>query len=120
MFKRHSRSLFSKLRVSAHTLMVEKGRYSSPKMPVHERICNQCDLNKVEDEYHFIIECSLYDSQRNKLFADLKEFLFLDNMSDNDIFTLIMFAKDFDILKIIINFVNTCFAIRKGKLLIIS
>jgi hypothetical protein len=55
MFKRYSRSMFTKLRVSAHTLMVEKGRYLSPKMPIHERICNHCCLNKIEDEYHFII-----------------------------------------------------------------
>jgi hypothetical protein len=32
--------------------------------PVNERLCNFC--NVLEDEYHFIIECKLYDELRHK------------------------------------------------------
>lgn len=95
--------------------MVERGRHTSPITPLENRLCKCCDLNKIEDEYHFVMECSLYNSQRNMLFSDIKEMLSINNMSDDDIFILIMCAKDFDILQTVINFVNACFAIREGK-----
>lgn len=59
MLNKPLRSVFSKLRISSHTLMIEKGRYFSPKLPVEDRICKYCKV-KVEDEYHFIMECTLY------------------------------------------------------------
>ena len=40
------------------------GRWTRPRTPVNERLCNTC--NCLEDEYHFVIECCLYNSLRRK------------------------------------------------------
>ena len=34
----------------------------------NERICNNCTENKIEDELHFLISCSKYNNEREKLF----------------------------------------------------
>ena len=55
----------SKLRVSSHRLEIEAGRWSKPaRVPINERKCVNCQV--IEDEYHFIIECHLYNDLRKK------------------------------------------------------
>ena len=48
-------------RLSAHLLMIEKGRFTHT--PREHRICNLCNI-EIEDEYHFILKCSHYDVYR--------------------------------------------------------
>ena len=41
----YMRNAICKLRVSAHNLLIETGRYVKPKsMPLSERICKHCNL----------------------------------------------------------------------------
>ena len=55
----------SKLRMSSHRLAIESGRWTRPNIiPVNERKCTRCKL--VEDEYHFILECTIYIDLRKK------------------------------------------------------
>ena len=49
------RRAITKLRISSHRLKIETGRYL--KLKVNKRLCNKCDLNKIEDEIHFLLEC---------------------------------------------------------------
>ena len=54
------RQAMSKLRLSGHNLEVERGRYS--RTPGDERICKYCKfkgINVVEDEAHFLLDCSM-------------------------------------------------------------
>ena len=61
----HFRVAMSKLLLSSHTLLIETGRWHRPhSIPREDRTCNIC--NKLEDEYHFIIECPLYTDLRRK------------------------------------------------------
>jgi hypothetical protein len=60
-----NRSLITKIRISAHQLAIETGRYMKPPLPVPERFCKNCK-NKVEDEKYFILYCPLYKNLRNK------------------------------------------------------
>ena len=54
-----------RLRVSSHRLQIEAGRWSRPtRTPVNERKCLIC--NVLEDEYHFILECSMYTELRKQ------------------------------------------------------
>ena len=69
----------SKLRISAHTLMIEKGRYCRPKIQRNLRLCSVC--NQLENEEHFLLFCKKYTDLRAKLFLDLN----LDYSSLNDI-----------------------------------
>lgn len=56
--------LISKYRLHAHNLNIETGRYFS--VDRNERICNMCNYNHIEDEYHFILECVKYKDIRMK------------------------------------------------------
>ena len=55
----------SRLRMSSHRLEVESGRWVKPvPVPFNERKCTVCHV--LEDEYHFVLECSLYQDLRKK------------------------------------------------------
>jgi hypothetical protein len=53
----------SKYRLSSHKLAIEQGRYNDTERS--RRACKFCNLNKVEDEYHFILECPHYGHLRS-------------------------------------------------------
>jgi len=53
--------------VSPHRLTIECGRWAKPNpIPFDQRICNICQ--KLEDEFHFFLICSLYNEIRRKYF----------------------------------------------------
>ena len=58
------RKQLAKLRTSNHDLMIEKGRHHGTE--VTTTACEQCDMQRVEDEYHFLLECPKYDDLRLK------------------------------------------------------
>jgi hypothetical protein len=58
---------FTKIRIRDHNLEIEKGRYC--KIPRILRLCKTC--NKIEDEEHFILECTINSKLRTDLFAIL-------------------------------------------------
>ena len=56
----------TRLRVSSHKLEVECGRWTRPeRTPLDNRKCNMWNI--LEDEFQFILECSLYI--RNQLIS---------------------------------------------------
>ena len=61
---------FTQLRISAHRLCIEIGRYSRPKLPRENRVCFSCK-NAVEDEKHFLFHCKEYNSLRENLYLEL-------------------------------------------------
>ena len=57
------RIALSRLRVSAHRLEIEAGRWHKPVAIAYcDRKCISCDI--LEDEFHFVLECSLYKELR--------------------------------------------------------
>ena len=54
----------TKIRTSNHKLPIEKGRYRN--LPRENRTCNLCDLDKIGDEFHFLLECPLLNDIRSK------------------------------------------------------
>ena len=56
------RHLFTKLRISAHQLAVETGRYRN--IPREERVCGQCDSGAVENEIHLLLFCPAQSDKR--------------------------------------------------------
>ena len=61
---RQHKAALTKLRISAHRLHIETGRYKRydynlcryVNTPREERTCSVC-VNEIEDEYHFLFEC---------------------------------------------------------------
>ena len=54
----------ARCRTSSHKLLIEYGRYTTPKTPVAERTCAQCPLKAIEDERHVLMICPQYVSHR--------------------------------------------------------
>jgi hypothetical protein len=52
--------------------MIEVGRHMRPKLDKEDRICPVCNLG-VEDEKHFLTECTLYEPLRKPIFDQCKE-----------------------------------------------
>jgi hypothetical protein len=61
-------------------LAVETGRYSSPQIPLNERLCKFCNTKSVENEIHCFMLCSLYSDIRYELFKKALEFINNFNM----------------------------------------
>ena len=59
------RSKLTKLRISAHPLQIETGRYSRPYIPRESRFCLFCKT-VVEDELHFLYDCFMYKDIRKQ------------------------------------------------------
>ena len=60
---RNFRVALSKLWLSSHRLLIESGRWNRPQpFPREQRLCAIC--NYLEDEYHLLFECSLYNYER--------------------------------------------------------
>lgn len=64
------RSLCAQLRAGVLPLAVEVGRYKA--IPEELRLCTLCNLGVVEDEFHFVFHCPLYDSLRSVLFEKMQ------------------------------------------------
>ena len=67
--------MLSKFRLSSHDLEIERGRYDKKSIKPHERYCRYCKSTNyltVGDEFHFLMECPLYNYERtvslNKIF----------------------------------------------------
>ena len=62
----------AKLRLSYHQLCIEPGRQRGLERA--ERKCVLCDLNDIEDEYHFVCICPVYYNLRRQ-YLHFKVFL---------------------------------------------
>lgn len=58
----------SRFRLSSHNLLIETGRYNG--LPRDERLCNFCNMRKIEDEYHLLLVCPYYMELRRKYFKN--------------------------------------------------
>ena len=67
------RTALTKLRLSNHTLMIEKGRHLGVKREC--RFCPHCP-GTVEDEKHFLVECKPFANLRNELWDKTRKVIF--------------------------------------------
>ena len=63
---RNQRCALTRLRVSAHRLEMELGRYSKPPTPVNQRFCKYClsEPRSVDTEFHFLFQCTTFNLKR--------------------------------------------------------
>ena len=109
MFNKTLSTNFSRLRVSAHSLLIEKGRHLN--IPRDKRLCKLCESNEIEDELHFMLKCSYYDKIRVTLFNNISEACTVDfnKLSDNEKFVFLMSVSDYDCILSILRYVNGAF-----------
>jgi hypothetical protein len=105
---RRLRRFLAKFRTSCHNLEIEIGRRHN--IPKEERFCSLCGLenHKVEDEYHFLLECNAYANVRVLYLGDvnISLYYFRNILASNDKNELIRLA----------NFICVAFDIRKQKM----
>lgn len=102
----------SKLRVSAHPLRIETGRYCKPPLPPDQRICQYCTLGAVENEEHFLLECTLYETKRRDLWqAVCSIFPEAAHLTSTQKFNLLLSLNngDTELLDPVLKFVTLCF-----------
>lgn len=58
------RKLITRLRLSSHDLKIETGRYDNLKRDCQK--CDFCNINEIEDEFHFLLICPSLRSLREK------------------------------------------------------
>ena len=91
VLNRKYRNAIAKLRLSSHRLFIETGRYTG--VPRDERKCVYCELNDIEDEYHFVLRCSKYQILRHQYIPryftiNPSMFKFLELLNSNKLKTL--------------------------------
>ena len=107
--KKHKfRVAVSKLRAGSHLLQIERGRYTSPITPRENRRCKNC-INSVEDEFHFMIICDLYNLERIELFSKINAtspaFASMDN---SEKFCYLFVSHDARVLSWVGKFIHKC------------
>jgi hypothetical protein len=60
------RYYITRLRLSAHSLRIQTGRYARNHVPRHERYCKLCNSLDIEDEFHFVCKCPSFTDLRVK------------------------------------------------------
>ena len=58
------RTALTRFRLSSHDLLIETGRYTNIER--NNRICINCEMNMIENEYHFLLMCPKYRELREK------------------------------------------------------
>ena len=64
VYSKMYRVALTRLVTSSHRLKIETGRWQRPILPRENRICGIC--GKLDDEYHFLLECSVLKDIRQK------------------------------------------------------
>ena len=54
---------YAKFRCGVAPIRIETGRYGANRVPPEARLCMQC--SRIEDEFHVIMQCPLYDDVRS-------------------------------------------------------
>ena len=110
---RSERSFLAQFRLGILPLQIETGRFTTPLTPLENRLCLVCNQNKVEDEFHFLLECPLYDLERISLFENLllTDCLFVLN-SENLLRTIVTYKNP----KIIARYIKECY-LKRNRLL---
>ena len=59
------RVAITKIRLSSHLFMIERGRWGANSLERNNRLCQICKC--IEDEYHVIVECPIFNNERTGL-----------------------------------------------------
>ena len=99
-YHRDFRQYLTKLRLSSHKFLVERGRWVKPKINYHERLCTLCDENDIEHEYHILMKCKYFVYLREKYISkkyykspSMYKFQKLMNTTKRELYRLMLFIK---------------------------
>lgn len=103
------RKNFTRLRISAHKLAIEQGRYQGT--PRQNRTCLRCSSGEVDDETHFLFSCKfLEDSRNNMIESALSECPNFRQLSDSEKLIWILNTENVEVL------IKICELIKESKI----
>ena len=90
------------------SLLRQASSTNPPKKPIEKRTCFHC--KQVEDEFHFIFNCPLYNEERTAFATKLASFSILPVTPTTESFILIMSALegDAEVGLAVCDFINEC------------
>ena len=89
------RITFTKMRLSSHKLLVERGRWVKPKINYCDRLCTLCHKHDIQDEYHALMICSRYETLRKTYLKPYyyKFIQLMNTVNKREQFRLVIFTK---------------------------
>jgi hypothetical protein len=107
----HKRKYITRLRISAHRLEIECGRYK--KVEERHRLCKNCTTNLIENEEHVLMVCPKYaDSRKIMLDTIIEIYPHLRIANTENIFLFIMKCEDPEIFNGLANMIQDIIALR--------
>jgi len=101
-----------RFRISSHKLQIETGRY--PYKPEHERTCKVCKTDVIENEYHFLLDCTAYDALKCDFETKIQSiFPGYINLPTNEQFIWLMASKHEKVIFLLSKYITQCLEYRK-------
>ena len=93
---------------------IETGRYCNKnRLSPSERKCNICNKGETEDEFHFVMLCSKYNTHRKDLFDSIQQmYPKFQNLDNAEKFIWLMSNSDKKVLVSFSAYVYFCFQAR--------
>ena len=89
--------------MSSHDPNIERGRYNNPITPINQRICTRCELNKIDDEIHFLRHCRAMTNERKILFNSVTATINIQ--PTNKMLLRIMTSRDITVVRSLAQFI---------------
>ena len=99
----------TKLRISAHSLPIERGRHSNIQR--QNRVCDICTDAKIGDEYHILMECpnpNLMQIRKTFFAHCTRRVPQIQLLNARDTFLYICNLSDNSLLDITVHFMSDC------------
>ena len=98
--------------------MIELGRYQRDHIPRKSSLCPLCKSNQVENESHFLFQCSRYSFQRETSLNRVNEIIpDFERKSTSESIKLLMNSNDQYVNKLVMKFISSRTDIRDTLLL---
>ena len=114
---------------TVHLLNIERGRWTRPVTPVELRTCSYCvptstapsclgsrppPTSPIDDEYHFLMNCSRFKNMREIAFEDISVHLpVFSNLSEIQQFCTLLCPTHATVTKIVNRFIRDMFQSRE-------
>ena len=126
---RNQRTAITRLRTGSHLLNIETGRWTRPVTPVEHRTCPYCAPTStatsspgprppptpaIDDEYHFLINCSRFKNVRAIAFEDISlQLPFFSNLPKTQQFRTLLCPTKATVTKIVNRLIRDMFQLRE-------